>query len=102
MGFKRSDSLRIQSTNSENGIPSQGSRCWFELKKALRDTCIKLAVVEVLNKLDINSFRFESYELESDLAVPKLYRVHRDELDVDQFVMYVLSEYNNIREGINE
>jgi len=58
----------------------------------------KLAVVEVLNKLEINSFRFENYELDSDLAVPKLFRVHRDELDVDQFVMYVLSEYNNIRE----
>ena len=55
--------------------------------------------MEVLNKLDINSVSFGNYELESDLAMPKLLKVHRDELDVDQFVMYVLSEYNNIREG---
>ena len=55
--------------------------------------------MEVLNKLDINSFSFGNYKLESDFAMPKLLKVHRDELDVDQFVMYVLSEYNNIREG---
>ena len=55
--------------------------------------------MEVLNKLDINSFSFGNYELESDFSMPKLVKVHRDELDVDQFVMYVLSEYNNIREG---
>ena len=55
--------------------------------------------MEVLNKLDINSFRFEDCQVDSNIMMPKSFKVQRDELDIDQFVMYVLSEYNNIREG---
>ena len=49
--------------------------------------------------MDINSFRFGDCEVDNDISMPKLFKVQRDALDIDQFVMYVLSEYNNIREG---
>ena len=78
------------------------------------------ACVECVNKLDINQFDFSlgvgqmvhlshhnfdltnpiksNYQMEYQFTIPRVIRVERDQLELEQFV-YTLTEYNNFREG---
>ena len=82
------------------------------------------ACVECVNKLDINEFDFTlgwviwlngslvfiisqthltnpfeiNYQMEYQFTIPRVIRIERDQLELEQFV-YTLTEYNNFREG---